>query len=95
MSSKGLIYQVRDPVGDVVNFVEEYERSYGTNHPTFHRGSYAQVNLLEKSHAQKDAHFWFFRHLRWPKESCNFFWYVNYFCEGFALTRQFLGVPSQ
>ena len=39
--------QVRDPVGDVATFVEEYERSYGTNHPAFHRGSYAQVNLLE------------------------------------------------
>ena len=38
--------QVRDPVGDVATFMEEYERSYGPNHPTFHRGSYAQVNML-------------------------------------------------
>ena len=47
-SSKGLLRQeqVRDPVGDVVTFVEEYERSYGTNHPPFHRGSYAQVSIL-------------------------------------------------
>ena len=38
--------QVRDPVGDVATFMEDYERSYGTNHPTFHRGSYAQVNTF-------------------------------------------------
>ena len=36
---------MRDPVGDVANFLEEYERSYGANHPPFHRGSYAQVKL--------------------------------------------------
>ena len=33
-------------MGDVVAFIEEYERSYGAYHPVFHRGSYAQVILL-------------------------------------------------
>ena len=41
------------------------------------------------------AHLWSFRHLRWPKESCDFFWYVAYFCEEFVLTRQLIGVSSQ
>jgi len=40
--------QVRDPVGDVANFLEEYERSYGANHPPFHRGSYAQALEVAK-----------------------------------------------
>ena len=27
-------------------FIEQYERSYGVNHPPFHRDSYAQVERI-------------------------------------------------
>jgi len=40
--------QVRDPTGDVETFIEQYERSYGVNHPPFHRDSYAQALEVAK-----------------------------------------------
>lgn len=40
--------EVRDPVGDVVAFCEEYEARYGPLHPPFQRSSYAQALELAK-----------------------------------------------
>eukprot|EP00092_Neocalanus_flemingeri_P023036 GFUD01024970.1.p1 GENE.GFUD01024970.1~~GFUD01024970.1.p1 ORF type:complete len:449 (+),score=165.34 GFUD01024970.1:71-1417(+) len=35
--------QVADPRGDVAAFCREWEETFGTEHPTFNRGSYSQV----------------------------------------------------
>ena len=63
-------------MGDVATFMEEYERSYGPNHPTFHRGSYAQVNLFVFL-AEFDDHLLSIRRLKWPRESYAFYWFVK------------------
>lgn len=34
---------VTDPVGDVTRFINSYEETLGTTHPTFYQGSYSQV----------------------------------------------------
>lgn len=34
---------VTDPLADVMNFIENYETRYGTNHPVFYQGTYSQA----------------------------------------------------
>ena len=40
---------VRDPVGDVRAFLDQFREKYGEVHPDFYDGSYSQVLKEEKS----------------------------------------------
>lgn len=39
-----------DPVGDVLKFINSFERTYGNNHPEFYRGSYSQGRFVYTLH---------------------------------------------
>nr|CAG4641939.1 EOG090X0B12 [Eurycercus lamellatus] len=44
---------VTDPAGSVVSFIQEYDRTYGVQHPNFYPGTYSQV----LNEAKKDLKF--------------------------------------